>query len=35
MDVQKIRDAIAGGVRGRIVEVVDNEKGDHVEIFVE
>jgi hypothetical protein len=35
MDVQAIRDAIAGGVRGRIVDVMDSEKGDHVEIFVE
>jgi hypothetical protein len=35
MDVQKVRDAIAGGVRGKIVDVMDNEKGDHVEIFVE
>jgi hypothetical protein len=35
MDVQKVRDAIATGVRGRIVDVMDNEKGDHVEIFVE
>lgn len=34
-DVQKVRDAIATGVRGRIVDVMDNEKGDHVEIFIE
>jgi hypothetical protein len=35
MDVQKVRDAIYSGVRGRIVDVMDNEKGDHVEIFIE
>jgi hypothetical protein len=35
VDVQKIRDAIASGMRGRIVDVVDSEKGDHVEIFFE
>ena len=35
VDVQKLRAAIAGGARGRIVDVMDNEKGDHVEIFFE
>ena len=35
MDVQNIRDAIASGMRGRIVDVMDSEKGDHVEIFFE
>jgi hypothetical protein len=35
VDVQTIRDAIASGMRGRIVDVMDSEKGDHVEIFVE
>lgn len=35
VDVQKLRDAIAGGTRGRIVDVMDSEKGDHVEIFFE
>jgi hypothetical protein len=35
VDVQAIRDAIATGMRGKIVDVVDNEKGDHVEVFVE
>jgi hypothetical protein len=35
MDVQKVRDAIYSGVRGRIVDVMDNEKGDHVEISIE
>jgi hypothetical protein len=35
VDVQKLRDAIANGMRGRIVDVMDSEKGDHVEIFFE
>jgi hypothetical protein len=35
VDAQKIREAIANGTRGRIVDVMDNEKGDHVEIFFE
>ena len=35
VDAQKIREAIASGTRGRIVDVMDNEKGDHVEIFFE
>ena len=35
VNAQTIRDAITSGVRGRIVDVFDNEKGDHVEIFIE
>jgi hypothetical protein len=35
VDVQKLREAIASGTRGRIVDVMDSEKGDHVEIFFE
>ncbi len=35
VDAQKLREAIASGTRGRIVDVMDNEKGDHVEIFFE
>ena len=35
VNAQAIRDAITSGVRGRIVDVQDNEKGDHVEIFIE
>jgi hypothetical protein len=35
VDVQKLREAIASGTRGRIVDVMDSEKGDHVEVFFE
>jgi len=35
VNAQTVRDAIASGARGRIVDVMDNEKGDHVEIFIE
>jgi hypothetical protein len=35
VDVQSIRDAIHTGMRGRIVDVQDSEKGEHVEIFIE
>ena len=35
VDVQRLREAIASGTRGRIVDVMDSEKGDHVEIFFE
>jgi hypothetical protein len=35
VNAQAIRDAIASGARGRIVDVQDSEKGDHVEIFIE
>lgn len=35
VNAQVIRDAINSGTRGRIVDVQDSEKGDHVEIFIE
>jgi hypothetical protein len=35
VDVHKLREAIASGTRGRIIDVMDSEKGDHVEIFFE
>ena len=35
VNAQAIRDAINSGARGRIVDVQDNEKGDHVEVFIE
>ncbi len=35
VDVNAIRDAIHKGLSGRIVDVMDNEKGDRVEIFIE
>jgi hypothetical protein len=34
-DVQAVRDALVNGVTGRIVEVMDEEKGDRVEIYIE
>ena len=34
-NAQAVRDAIASGMRGRIVDVMDNEKGDHVQVFIE
>ena len=34
-DVQALRDAFNSGFTGRFVDVVDEEKGDHVEIFIE
>ena len=34
VDVQAIRDAIRSGVSGPIVDVVDDEKGDHVEVSI-
>lgn len=35
VNAQTIRDAITSGTRGRIVDVQDSEKGDHVEVFIE
>ncbi|HEY3290601.1 MAG TPA: hypothetical protein VGK87_10780 [Anaerolineae bacterium] len=35
MDVQQITDAINSGMTGKIIDVVDDEDGEHVEIFVE
>ena len=34
IDVQAIRDAIRSGVSGPIVDVIDDEKGDHVEVII-
>lgn len=34
-NVQAIRDAIQNGARGKIVDVMDEEKGDRVEVFIE
>lgn len=33
-DPQAIRDAIRSGITGPIVDVVDDEKGDHVEVTI-
>ena len=35
MDVQQITEAINSGMTGKIIDVVDDEDGEHVEIFVE
>jgi hypothetical protein len=35
IDVAAIRNALRSGMTGRIVDVVDEEKGDRVEVFIE
>lgn len=35
MDVQQITDAINSGMTGKIIDVTDEDDGEHVEIFVE
>ena len=35
LDVQQITEAINSGMTGKIIDVVDDEDGEHVEIFVE
>jgi hypothetical protein len=35
MDVQQITEAIDSGMTGKIIDVVDEEDGEHVEIYVE
>jgi hypothetical protein len=35
MDVQQIADAINSGMTGKIIDVTDEEDGEHVEIYVE
>lgn len=35
MDVQQIADAINSGMTGKIIDVTDDEDGEHVEIYVE
>jgi hypothetical protein len=35
LDVQQIMDAINSGMTGKIIDVLDDEDGEHVEIFVE
>lgn len=34
-DAESLRNAIHNGITGRIVEVLDDEKGERVEIFIE
>lgn len=34
-DAEALRSAIQSGVTGRIVEVMDDEKGERVEVFIE
>ncbi len=35
VDVQSIQQAIESGAKGRIIDVVDDQDGKHVEIFIE
>ena len=35
MDFSEVMQAIRGGARGKIVDVTDEESGEHVEIYVE
>jgi hypothetical protein len=35
MDIEEVLEAIRQGARGKIIEVTDDEQGEHVEIFVE
>jgi hypothetical protein len=34
-DIGQLREALQSGVEGKIVDVVDEEDGEHVEIFIE
>ena len=35
VNVQAVRTALRDGISGRIVDVMDEEKGDHVEVFID
>jgi hypothetical protein len=35
VDMSNVMDSIRMGVTGKIIDVVDEEDGEHVEIFVE
>ncbi|GAB4503211.1 MAG: hypothetical protein Fur0043_02030 [Anaerolineales bacterium] len=35
VDISNVLDALRSGVMGKIIDVVDEEDGEHVEIFVE
>jgi hypothetical protein len=35
LDVQQIADAVNSGMTGKIIDVTDEEDGEHVEIYVE
>jgi len=35
VDMSNVMDALRAGVTGKIIDVVDDEDGEHVEIFVE
>jgi len=35
VDMTSVMDAVRAGVTGKIIDVVDDEDGDHVEIYVE
>ena len=34
-DMNQLREALQSGIEGKIVDVVDEEDGEHVEIFIE
>ena len=35
VDLTQIMEAVRSGVTGKLVDVIDDEDGEHVEIFVE
>ena len=35
VDLTQLMDAVRSGVTGKLVDVIDEEDGEHVEIFVE
>jgi hypothetical protein len=35
VDMSNVMDAVRAGVTGKIIDVTDDEDGEHVEIFVE
>jgi len=35
VDMSSVMDAMRAGVTGKIIDVVDDEDGEHVEIYIE
>jgi len=35
VDMSEVMDALRNGMTGKIIDVMDDEDGEHVEIFVE
>jgi hypothetical protein len=35
LDIKQISEMLQSGVEGKIVDVIDEEDGEHVEIFIE